>query len=235
MLKTLKKAVCKANLELSALGLVIFTWGNVSGINREKGLVVIKPSGVSYDNMTPDDMVVVDMEGNVVEGKYNPSSDLKTHLRLYEAFPDIAGVVHTHSTYATAFAQAGQGLPPYGTTHADYFYGTVPCTKVLRDKEIKGDYELETGNFIVDTFASLDPNAIPGVLVNNHGPFTWGTSPADAVHNAAVLEECAKMAWISRGLNPGMEPIKQKLLDKHYKRKHGPGATYGNKVDADKE
>jgi len=231
MLKSLRKSVYKANLELQNLGLVIFTWGNVSGINREKGLIVIKPSGIPYNKLTPDNMVIVDMQGNIVEGDYNPSSDLKTHLRLYEAFPDISGVVHTHSTYATAFAQAGLPLPAYGTTHADYFYGAVPCTKVLRDKDIKGDYELETGNIIADTFANLNPNAIPGVLVNNHGPFTWGTSPDDAVHNAAVLEECAKMAWISRGLNPGLEPIKQKLLDKHYNRKHGPGATYGNRAE----
>jgi len=215
-------------LVLPALGLVLFTWGNVSGIDREKGLVVIKPSGVAYDKLAPDNMVIVDLLGNVVEGDLNPSSDLKTHLRLYEAFPDIAGVVHTHSTYATAFAQAGLSLQAYGTTHADYFYGAVPCTKVLTDREIKGDYELETGNVIVKTFANLDANAIPGVLVNNHGPFTWGKSPADAVHNAAVLEECAKMAWLSRSLNSDMQPIKLKLLDKHYNRKHGPGATYGN-------
>lgn len=228
MLKSLRKEVHKANLELPTLGLVIFTWGNVSGIDREKGLVVIKPSGVLYDKLTLEDMVVVDMEGNVVEGNLKPSSDLKTHLRLYKAFPDIAGVVHTHSTHATAFAQAGQGLPAYGTTHADYFYGEVPCTKELCAKDIQGDYELETGNMIVETFANLDPNAIPGVLANNHGPFTWGKSPADAVHNAAVLEECAKMAWISQSLNPEIKQIKQVLLDKHYNRKHGPGATYGN-------
>jgi len=228
MLKKLRKSVCKANLELNNLGLVLFTWGNVSGIDRAKGLVVIKPSGIPYSKLTPENMVIVDMDGNIVEGKLNPSSDIKTHLRLYEAFPDIAGVVHTHSTYATGFAQAGQSLPPYGTTHADYFYGTIPCTKVLTDKAIRGDYELETGNIIVDTFANLDPNAIPGVLVNNHGPFTWGKSPSEAVHNAAVLEEIAKMAWISRGLNPDMQGIKQKLLDRHYKRKHGLGATYGN-------
>jgi len=229
LLKSLRKAVCNANLELPALSLVIFTWGNVSGINREKRLVVIKPSGMAYSELTPDNMVIVDMEGNIVEGSLNPSSDLKTHLRLYQEFPDIGGVVHTHSTYATAFSQAGQSLHAYGTTHADYFYGTVPCTKVLRDKDIKGDYELETGNIIVESFANLDPNAIPGVLVNNHGPFTWGKSPDDAVHNAAVLEECAKMAWIAKSLNQEMSPIKQKLLDKHYNRKHGPGATYGNK------
>jgi len=229
MLKSLRKAVCKANLELPALGLVIFTWGNVSGISREKGLIVIKPSGVAYEDLTPENMVIVDMEGNVVEGNLNPSSDLKTHLRLYQAFPDIEGVVHTHSTYATAFSQAGQNLPAYGTTHADYFYGSVPCTKVLSDNDINGDYELETGNVIVEAFANLDPNAIPGVLVNNHGPFTWGKSPSDAVHNAAVLEECAKMAWIARSLNPEMGQIKQNLLDRHYNRKHGPDATYGNK------
>jgi len=230
MLKKLRKAVCEANCELERLGLVLFTWGNVSGIDRERGLVVIKPSGVPYSMLTPENMVIVDMEGNVVEGSLNPSSDLPTHLRLYEAFTDIAGVVHTHSTYATAFAQAGQSLPAYGTTHADYFYGAVPCTKSLREKEIKGDYELETGNFIVDTFIELDPNAIPGVLANNHGPFTWGKSPSDAVHNAAVLEECAKMAWISRSLKPDISPIKKCLQDKHYKRKHGPDATYGNKT-----
>jgi len=236
LLKSLRKAVCKANLDLPKLGLVLFTWGNVSGIDREKGLIVIKPSGISYDKLTPDDMVIVDLEGNIVEGKLNPSSDLKTHLRLYQAFPEIGGVVHTHSTYATAFAQAGIGLPSYGTTHADYFYGTIPCTKVLRDKDIKGDYELETGNIIVETFTTCDPNKTPGVLVNNHGPFTWGKSPNEAVHNSAVLEEVAKIASISLALNPSMAPIKQKLQDKHYSRKHGPNATYGNKkVKADED
>ena len=230
MLKSLRKAVCKANLELQTLNLVIFTWGNVSGIDREKGLVVIKPSGVEYKKLTPENMVIVDMEGNVVEGDYKPSSDLKTHLRLYKEFPDIAGVVHTHSTYATAFAQAGQSILPFGTTHADYFHGPIPCTKVLTSRAIEGDYELETGIIITDTFeaAKICPNEVPGVLVNNHGPFTWGTSPMDAVHNAAVLEECAKMAWLTRSLSPEQPQIKKVLQDKHYFRKHGPGATYGN-------
>jgi len=228
LLKSLKKAVYKANCELPRLGLVIFTWGNVSGIDRKKGLMVIKPSGVSYKDLSPDNMVVVDMNGRVVEGEYNPSSDTATHLRLYEAFPDIKGIVHTHSTYATAFAQAGQCLPALGTTHADYFHGSVPCTRSLTEDEINGAYELETGNVIVDTFANLDPNAMPGVLANNHGPFTWGTSPMDAVHNAAVLEECARMAWLSKSLNHELQPVGQTLLDKHYYRKHGPGATYGN-------
>ena len=228
MLKKLKKTVCEANRQLPELGLVIFSWGNVSGIDRSRGLMVIKPSGVSYDSLTPDDMVVVDMQGNVIEGDANPSSDTATHLRLYEAFPDIAGVVHTHSTYATAFAQAGLSIPAYGTTHADYFHGMIPCTRALRDWEIQGNYELETGNVIVETFASLDPNAIPGVLVSNHGPFAWGASPVDAVHNAAVLENVAKMAWLSRALRPDSPIVGQVLLDKHYYRKHGPLATYGN-------
>ena len=228
MLKTLRKSVLKANLQLPKLGLVLFTWGNVSGIDRTRGLMVIKPSGVPYKDLTAEDMITVDMDGNIVAGEGNPSSDTATHLRLYKAFPDILGVVHTHSTYATAFAQAGHGLPAYGTTHADYFHGGVPCTRALTDSEINGSYELETGNVIVETFANLNPNAVPGVLVKNHGAFTWGTSPEDAVHNAAVLEECAKMAWLSRGLNPDMPPVGQVLLDRHYYRKHGPGATYGN-------
>ena len=230
MLKKLRKAVCKANLQLPHLGLVLFTWGNVSGIDRSKGLMVIKPSGVPYKKLTADNMIVVDLNGKVVAGEGNPSSDTATHLRLYEAFPDISGIVHTHSTYATAFAQAGLCLPAYGTTHADYFHGPVPCTRALCDEEINGSYELETGNVIVETFANLNPGAVPGVLVKNHGPFTWGTSPSDAVHNAAVLEECAKMAWISRTLNQDIPPVGQVLLDKHYYRKHGPGATYGNKA-----
>ena len=229
MLKNLRKAVCKANKKLPRLGLVLFTWGNVSGIDRARGLVVIKPSGIPYKKLTADNMIVVDLDGKVVAGEGNPSSDTATHLRLYKAFPDISGIVHTHSTYATAFAQAGQSLPAYGTTHADYFHGTVPCTRALSEFEIRGSYELETGNVIVETLANLNPSAMPGVLVKNHGPFTWGTSPADAVHNAAVLEECAKMAWLSRALNPEMPPVGQVLLDKHYYRKHGPDATYGNK------
>jgi len=227
MLKTLRKAVHKANLQLPKLGLVLFTWGNVSGIDRTRGLVVIKPSGIPYKKLLQDDMIIVDLNGNVVAGEGKPSSDTATHLRLYEAFPDISGVVHTHSTYATAFAQAGQNVPAYGTTHADYFHGPVPITRALTDYEIRGNYELETGNVIVETFANLDPNAVPGVLVKNHGAFTWGASPADAVHNAAVLEECAKMAFLTRELNPNMPQVEQTLLDKHYYRKHGPGATYG--------
>ena len=227
MLKTLRKAVHKANLQLPKLGLVLFTWGNVSGIDRTRGLVVIKPSGIPYKKLLQDDMIIVDLNGNVVAGEGKPSSDTATHLRLYEAFPDISGVVHTHSTYATAYAQAGQNVPAYGTTHADYFHGPVPITRALTDYEIRGNYELETGNVIVETFANLDPNAVPGVLVKNHGAFTWGASPADAVHNAAVLEECAKMAFLTRELNPNMPQVPQTLLDKHYYRKHGPGATYG--------
>ena len=228
MLKNLRKAVCKANLQLPSLGLVLFTWGNVSGIDRSRGLMVIKPSGIPYEKLTPDNMIIVDLNGKVVAGEGNPSSDTATHLRLYEAFPNISGIVHTHSTYATAFAQAGLCLPAYGTTHADYFHGPVPCTRALSDEEINGSYELETGNVIVETFANLNPGAVPGVLVKNHGPFTWGSSPSDAVHVAAVLEECAKMAWLSRSLSPKMPPVGQVLLDKHYYRKHGPGATYGN-------
>ena len=228
MLKHLRKAVCKANLQLPKLGLVQFTWGNVSGIDRAKGLMAIKPSGVPYKKLSPDNMIILDMDGNIIFGEGNPSSDTATHLRLYRAFPGITGVVHTHSTFATAFAQAGESLPAYGTTHADYFHGTVPCTRPLTDREISGSYELETGNVIAEAFANLDPTAIPGVLVGSHGVFAWGTSPKDAVHNAAVLEECAKMAWLSRGLNRDMPPVGQVLLDKHYYRKHGPGATYGN-------
>jgi len=229
LLKTLRKSVHKANLQLPKLGLVLFTWGNVSGIDRARGLMVIKPSGVPYKDLTVDDMITVDLGGNVVAGEGKPSSDTATHLRLYEVFPDICGIVHTHSTYATAFAQAGCSLPAYGTTHADYFHGEVPCTRALTDCEINGSYELETGNVIAEVFAGINPTALPGVLVKNHGAFTWGISPEDAVHNAAVLEECAKMAWLSRSLNPDISPVGQVLLDKHYYRKHGPGATYGNK------
>ena len=229
MLKNLKKIVCNANRQLPRLGLVLFTWGNVSGMDRDKRLMVIKPSGVDYKHLTPDDMIIVDLNGRVIEGKGKPSSDTATHLRLYEAFSDICGVVHTHSTHATAFAQAGLSLPAYGTTHADYFHGNVPCTRALRDWEVQGEYERETGNVIVETFANINPSAVPGVLVNNHGPFTWGTTPQEAVHNAAVLEECAKMAWISRALRMDLSAIGQMLLDKHYYRKHGLSATYGNR------
>ena len=227
MLEKLKEEVCRANLELVGHGLVIFTWGNVSGIDREKGLVVIKPSGVSYDNMKPEDMVIVDLNsGKVVEGNLKPSSDTPTHLVLYRAFPEIGGVVHTHSTYATAWAQAGKDLPNIGTTHADYFHDAVPCTRLLNEKEVKGDYELETGNVIVERFKDINPVHTPGVLVTNHGPFTWGKTPHEAVHNAVVLEQVAKMAFIAFSVNPEltMNPL---LVEKHFNRKHGPNAYYG--------
>ena len=226
MLQELKEKVFHANLELVKQGLVIYTWGNVSGIDREKGLVAIKPSGLDYDKMTADDMVVVDLVGNIVEGKLRPSSDTPTHLALYRAFPAIGGVVHTHSTYATAWSQAGLDIPNIGTTHADYFHKDIPCTADMTAEEVRGDYELETGNVIVRRFADIDPTATPAVLVKNHGPFTWGKDPADAVHNAVVLEQVAKMAFIARTINPAltMNPL---LIEKHYNRKHGPGAYYG--------
>ncbi len=229
MLEELKKEVFQANLDLVKQGLVIFTWGNVSGVDREKGLVVIKPSGVSYETMKPEDMVVVSLEtGKVVEGDLNPSSDTPTHLVLYRAFQNIQGVVHTHSTYATAWAQAGKDIPNIGTTHADYFYKAVPCTADMTKEEVEGKYELETGNVIVKRFVGINPDHTPGVLVKNHGPFTWGTSPANAVYNAKVLEQCAKMAFISFAINPEttMNPL---LIEKHYSRKHGPNAYYGQK------
>lgn len=226
MLELLKEKVFKANLDLVKHHLVIFTWGNVSGIDRETGLVVIKPSGVSYDTMTVDDMVVVDLDGNVVEGNLRPSSDTPTHLELYRSFPDIGGVVHTHSTYATAWAQAGIDLPSIGTTHADYFHDAVPCTPDMTREEVEGDYELETGRVIVRRFEGLNPVHTPGVLVKNHGPFTWGKTPDEAVHNAVVLEQVARMAFIAYQVNPAltMNPL---LIEKHFNRKHGPGAYYG--------
>ena len=229
MLKSLRKTVCEANIRLPKAGLVTLTWGNVSGIDRARGLMVIKPSGVAYDELTPDDMVVVDLRGKVVEGHYKPSSDTPTHIRLYEAFPVIGGVVHTHSSWSTAFAQAGQGIPAYGTTHADYFHGEIPCTRALTDEEINGDYEWETGNVIAETFEkrAIDPSEIPAVLVNRHGPFAWGKDAAEAVRNAVVLEETAKMALRCRSLNAGLEPVSQCLLDRHYLRKHGASAYYG--------
>lgn len=231
MLEELKEKVLKANLDLVKHGLVIFTWGNVSGIDREKGLVVIKPSGVSYDDMKAEDMVVVDLKsGNVVEGQLRPSSDTPTHLAIYRAWPEAGGVVHTHSTYATAWAQAGIDLPNIGTTHADYFHNAVPCTADMTEAEVTGDYELETGNVIVTRFnsAGINPMHTPGVLVKNHGPFTWGTTPAEAVHNAVVLEQVAKMAFVAFQVNPGltMNPL---LIEKHFNRKHGPNAYYGQK------
>lgn len=228
MLKKLKSEVFKANLDLVKYGLVIFTWGNVSGIDREKGLIVIKPSGVSYDDMKAEDMVVLDMNGNVVEGNYKPSSDTPTHLVLYKAFPQIGGVVHTHSEWATSWAQAGMSIPALGTTHADYFYGAIPCTRKLTEKEVQENYEIETGTVIVEAFKGIDPNAVPSVVVNGHGPFSWGTDAHNAVHNAVVLEEVAKMAHHSLALNP-VKGIDQYLLDKHYMRKHGPKAYYGQK------
>ncbi|MBJ2167729.1 MAG: L-ribulose-5-phosphate 4-epimerase [Muribaculaceae bacterium] len=229
MLKELKEKVFKANLDLVRHGLVIFTWGNVSGIDRERGLVVIKPSGVDYDAMKASDMVVVDLStGEVVEGDLRPSSDTPTHLAIYRAFAEAGGVVHTHSTYATAWAQAGLDLPNIGTTHADYFHEAIPCTPDMTRDEVNGDYELETGHVIVRRFEGMNPMHTPGVLVKNHGPFTWGKSPADAVHNAVVLEQVAKMAYIAETLNPSltMNPL---LVEKHYMRKHGPNAYYGQK------
>lgn len=224
----LKQAVLQANLDLPHYGLALFTWGNASGIDRERGLVVIKPSGVEYRGMGVADLVVVDLDGRIVEGRCKPSSDLATHLELYRSFPDLGGVVHTHSAHATAWAQAGLDLPAEGTTHADHFYGPVPCTRPLRPEEITGSYELETGRVIVETFRerSIDPASVPAVLVSGHGPFTWGRDALDAVHNAVVLEEVARIAILSRSAGtPGGIP--QLLLDKHYLRKHGAGAYYG--------
>lgn len=230
MLEELKKKVLEANLLLPKYDLITFTWGNVSGIDREKGILAIKPSGVEYDEMTLDDIVLCDLKGNVVEGHLKPSSDLMTHIAFYVNFPDIGGVVHTHSRWATAYAQAGEDIPAMGTTQADYFYGNIPCTRLMRKEEIQGEYELETGMVIVETFIkkSIDPNTMPGVLVHSHGPFSWGKDPKDAVHNAKVMEECANMAFVSSMLKNGEKlQIQQELLDKHFKRKHGPNAYYG--------
>ena len=240
MLEELKEKVWKANLDLVKHGLVIFTWGNVSAIDRKSGLVVIKPSGVDYDTMKPSDMVVVDLDGKVVEGELNPSSDTPTHLVLYRAFPNIGGVVHTHSTYATAWAQAGVDIPNIGTTHADYFHDDIPCTRNMKKSEVFGEYEKETGNVIVERFKGMNPDDTPAVLVRNHGPFAWGKDADNAVHNAVVLEQVAKMASISVDLStseklkttyvPGFGPKMNKLLiEKHYSRKHGPNAYYGQK------
>lgn len=228
MLEKLKQEVLQANLDLVKQGLVIYTWGNVSGIDREKGLVVIKPSGVSYDTMTADDMVVVDLDGNVVESGLVPSSDTPTHLALYKAFPEIGGVVHTHSTFATAWAQTGRDIPALGTTHADYFHGAIPCTGDMTDEQINGEYEAETGAVIIERFNGLNPAHTPAVLVKNHGPFAWGKTPAEAVYHSKVLEEVAKMAFISLTLNP-QAAIKPELIEKHFMRKHGPNAYYGQK------
>ena len=229
MLSELKKRVWQANIDLVRLNLVLFTWGNVSGIDRESGLVVIKPSGVDYKELVADDMVVLDMEGNIVEGKLEPSSDTPTHLALYRAFSNVNGVVHTHSKYATAFAQAGRDIPAYGTTHADYFYGPIPCTRALTQEEVVFDYEKNTGRVIAETFSGSNPDAVPGCVVQNHGPFTWGSSCEKAVYHAAVLEYCAEMALMTETLNPRTLPASWFLLDKHYLRKHGKDAYYGQK------
>lgn len=229
MLEKLKDEVLEANLALPEYGLVTFTWGNVSGIDREKGLVVIKPSGVEYQNMKASDLVVVDLEGKVLEGSYKPSSDTPTHLALYKAFSSIGGIVHTHSEWATSWAQAGRPVPALGTTHGDYFYGEIPCTRRMSPAEIQGEYELETGNVIIETFKEkeIDPVQMPAVLVFSHGPFSWGTNAHNAVHNAVVLEEVAKMAFRSMSLSPGQVKMQDELLDKHFLRKHGANAYYG--------
>ena len=228
MLKELKEQVFEANLALVKYNLVLFTWGNVSGISRKENLFVIKPSGVEYDKLRPGDMVVCDREGNVVEGNLRPSSDTPTHAILYQAFGEIGGIVHTHSTYATSWAQAGLAIPAQGTTHADHFFGPIPCTRKLTRKEVQGEYEKETGNVIVETFKNKDPMAVPGVLINDHGPFSWGSDPMKAVYNAAVLEEVARMALFTKQIGDDT-PVDQYLLDKHYKRKHGKNAYYGQK------
>ena len=229
MLEELKQKVYEANMDLPRYGLVTFTWGNVSAVDREKGLFVIKPSGVDYNLLKPEDMVVMDLNGNKVEGRYNPSSDTPTHLELYKAFPEIGGIVHTHSTYATSWAQAGRAIPCYGTTHADYMYGEIPCARVLTQEEIDAGYEKNTGTVIIETFEGKDPMAVPAVLCKNHGPFAWGKDAKEAVHNAVVLEEVAKMALFTEQLKPDVEPAPQRIQDKHYYRKHGANAYYGIK------
>ena len=231
MLEALKQKVYEANMELPRRGLVTYTWGNVSGIDRETGLVVIKPSGVNYEDLTPDQLVVLDLEGNGVEGDLNPSSDTKTHLELYKAFPQLGGIVHTHSPYAVAWAQAGMDIPAYGTTHADYFYGPVPCARHLTPEEVEADYEGNTGKSIIEAFAQrqINPVHVPAVICHSHGPFTWGKDPAQAVYHAVVLEEVAKMALLTRQVNPACPPAPQHVQDKHFMRKHGPNAYYGQK------
>lgn len=231
MLEELKKKVLKANLDLVKHGLVLFTWGNVSEIDRESGLVVIKPSGVSYDDMTADDMVVVDLNGNVVEGKLRPSSDTPTHIEFYKAFPDVGGVTHTHSTFATAWAQAGRAIPFYGTTHADYFYGDIPCARSLTKEEIEGEYEKNTGLAIIEKFVSdnIKPLEVPGVLIKSHGVFAFGKDSDGSVYNATVIEEVAKMAAITEFVNPDVPRADAFMMEKHYQRKHGKNAYYGQK------
>ena len=227
MLEELKERVLEANLLLPKHGLVTFTWGNVSEIDRASGLVAIKPSGVEYERMKADDIVIMDLEGKVVEGKLRPSSDAPTHIELYKAFPEVGGIVHTHSEWATSWAQTGLAIPCYGTTHADYFYGSIPCARALTDEEINGEYEKNTGLVIIETFRDLDPVAVPGVLCKNHGPFAWGKDAHEAVHNAVVLEEVAKMAVHTRDILPDADEAPQALKDKHYFRKHGKDAYYG--------
>lgn len=226
-MQQLKQQVFAANLDLPRHGLVTFTWGNVSAIDRVRGLVAIKPSGVSYETMTVDDIVIVDMQGQVVEGKLRPSSDTATHLALYRRYPSLGGVVHTHSTHATAWAQAGLAIPALGTTHADYFLGDIPCTRALTEEEVQGEYELNTGRVIIETLKEREPLHTPGVVVYQHGPFAWGKNAHDAVHNAVVMEEVARMAWIARGINPDLKPIDDYLMAKHFMRKHGSHAYYG--------
>ena len=233
MLKSLREAVYEANMELPRRGLVTYTWGNVSAVDRTAGLMVIKPSGVEYEDLSPDKLVVLDLEGRRVEGSLNPSSDTKTHLELYRAFPEIGGIVHTHSAHAVAWAQAGRDIPCFGTTHADYFYGPVPCARALSPEEVEDDYEGSTGRVIVETFRErgLNPVHVPGVICRSHGPFTWGRDAAQAVYHAAVLEEVAKMAIFTVQINPEALPAPQHVLDKHFMRKHGPNAYYGQKKD----
>lgn len=229
MLEELKQIVYEQNMELPKRGLITYTWGNVSSIDRSKGLVVIKPSGVPYESMKPEDMVVMDLEGKRVEGRFNPSSDTPTHLELYKAFLEVGGIVHTHSPMATSWAQAGRAIPSYGTTHADYFYGEIPCARNLTAQEIEEGYERNTGYVIIEAFEGMNPLHVPGVLCKNHGPFTWGEDAAKAVHNAVVLEEVAKMNFVTEMLNPQAGPAPQCLQDKHFMRKHGPNAYYGQK------
>ncbi|HBZ1182920.1 L-ribulose-5-phosphate 4-epimerase [Klebsiella pneumoniae] len=228
-MQQLKQQVFEANMDLPRYDLVTFTWGNVSAIDRQRGLVVIKPSGIAYESMTVDDMSVVDLQGHVVEGRWRPSSDTATHLALYRRYPDLGGVVHTHSTHATAWAQAGLAIPALGTTHADYFFGDIPCTRALSAQEVDEAYELNTGQVIIETLGEANPLHTPGIVVYQHGPFAWGKDAHEAVHNAVVMEEVARMAWIARGINPQLQPIDSWLMNKHFQRKHGPNAYYGQK------
>lgn len=228
-MQQLKQQVFEANMDLPRYGTVTFTWGNVSAIDRQRGLVVIKPSGIAYESMTVDDMSVVDLQGHVVEGRWRPSSDTATHLALYRRYPDLGGVVHTHSTHATAWAQAGLAIPALGTTHADYFFGDIPCTRALSAQEVDEAYELNTGQVIIETLGEANPLHTPGIVVYQHGPFARGKDAHEAVHNAVVMEEVARMAWIARGINPQLQPIDSWLMNKHFQRKHGPNAYYGQK------